>query len=147
MTYRGKHFSALDQWRGQVGYRDFLIFLTFLLLLKPSVAAIDNDPALHEARRLYQGALKLRDAGKYDEAIPLFERALEIRERIFGPDHRDVADVLNSLAILYYYKGDYVRAEPLCQRALIIREKALGPWHPNVADSLRDLAFICVDKG
>ena len=147
MTYRGKHFSALDQWRRQVGYRGFLIFLTFLLLLKPSVAAIDNDSALHEARNLYQGALKLRDAGKYDEAIPLFERALEIRERIFGPDHRDVADVLNSLAILYYYKGDYVRAEPLCQRALIIREKALGPWHPNVADSLRDLAFICVDKG
>jgi CHAT domain-containing protein/Tfp pilus assembly protein PilF len=147
MTYRGKHFSTLDQWRRHVGYRDFLIFLTFLLLLKPSVAAIDNDPALHEARKLYQGALKLRDAGKYDEAIPLFERALEIRERIFGPDHRDVADVLNSLAILYYYKGDYVRAEPLCQRALIIREKALGPWHPNVADSLRDLAFICVDKG
>jgi CHAT domain-containing protein/tetratricopeptide (TPR) repeat protein len=147
MTYRGKRFSALNQWYRQVGYRDFLIFLTFLLLLKPSVAAIDNDPALHEARKLYQGALKLRDAGKYDEAIPLFERALEIRERIFGPDHRDVADVLNSMAILYYYKGDYVRAEPLCQRALIIREKALGPWHPNVADSLRDLAFICVDKG
>jgi CHAT domain-containing protein/Tfp pilus assembly protein PilF len=147
MTYRGKHFSALDQRHRQVGYRDFLISLTFLLLLKPSVAAIDNDPALQEARKLYQGALKLRDAGKYDEAIPLFERALEIRERIFGPDHRDVADVLNSLAILYYYKGDYVRAEPLCQRALIIREKSLGPWNPNVADSLRDLAFICVDKG
>jgi CHAT domain-containing protein/Tfp pilus assembly protein PilF len=147
MTYRGKRFSALAQWHRQVGYRDFLIFLTILLLLKPSVAAIDNDSALHEARKLYQGALKLRDADKYDEAIPLFERALEIRERILGRDHRDVADVLNSMAILYYYKGDYVRAEPLCQRALIIREKALGPWHPDFADSLRDLAFIRVDKG
>jgi CHAT domain-containing protein/Tfp pilus assembly protein PilF len=147
MTYRGKRFSALNQWRRQVGYRDFLIFLTFLLLLRPSVAAIENDPALHEARKLYQAALKLRDADKYDEAIPLFERALEIRERILGRDHRDVADVLNSLAILYYYKGDYMRAEPLCQRALIIREKALGPWHRDVADSLRDLAFICVDRG
>jgi CHAT domain-containing protein/Tfp pilus assembly protein PilF len=147
MTYRGKRFSALDQWHRQVGYRDLVIFLTFLLLLRPSVAAINNDPALHEARKLYQGALKLRDADKYDEAIPLFERALEIRERILGPDHRDVADVLNSLAILYYYKGDYMRAEPLCQRALSIREKALGPWHPDVASSLRDLAFICVDRG
>ena len=76
MAFRGKHFSALDQWRRLVGYRDFLIFMTILLLLKPSVAAIDNDPALHEARKLYQGALKLRDADKYDEAIPLFERAL-----------------------------------------------------------------------
>jgi CHAT domain-containing protein/Tfp pilus assembly protein PilF len=147
MAYRGKHFSALDQRHRQVGYRDFVIFLTFLLLLRPSVVVIDNDSALHEARKLYQEALKLRDAGKYDEAIPLFERALEIRERILGPDHRDIAEALNSLAILYYYKGDSVRAELLCQRALIIREKALGPGHPDVADSLKNLAFICVDRG
>jgi CHAT domain-containing protein/tetratricopeptide (TPR) repeat protein len=147
MAYQGKYFSVLDHRHRQGGYRDPIIFLIFLLLLSLSVAARENDPALHEARKLYQEALKLRDAGKYDEALPLFERVLETRERILGQDHRDVADALNSLGILYYYKGDYARAEPLCQRALTIREKALGPDHPDVAASLNNLALLRVDRG
>jgi CHAT domain-containing protein/Tfp pilus assembly protein PilF len=147
MTYRGKHFSALYQQRRQVGYRDLLALLMFLLLFSISVSATENDPALREARRQYQEALKLRDAGRYDEAIPLFERVLGTREKILGQDHRDIADALNGLGVLYYYKGEYVRAEPLCQRALTIREKALGPEHPDVAASLNNLALLCIDRG
>ena len=44
-------------------------------------AATENDRALQEARNLYKEAGDLYDAGKYDEALPSFERALEIRER------------------------------------------------------------------
>ena len=39
-------------------------------------AATDDDRALHEARKLFQRASKLRDAGKYDEAFPKFEGML-----------------------------------------------------------------------
>lgn len=38
--------------------------------------------------------------GKLDEAEPLFERALDIRERVLGPEHPDVASTLNNLADL-----------------------------------------------
>ncbi|CAN0113270.1 unnamed protein product, partial [Ectocarpus sp. 12 AP-2014] len=38
--------------------------------------------------------------GKYDEAEPLYIRAVAIREKALGPDHPDVASCLNNLADL-----------------------------------------------
>src|SRR6266498_944758 len=110
-------------------------------------AAIGNDRALHEARGLYEDARKLRREGKYDEALQLVERSLEIRERLLGPDHPDVATAINSLAILHRQKGQYAKAEQLCRRSLAIRESALGPDHPHVADSLNNLASIYYNQG
>jgi len=93
-----------------------------------------------EAVRLYQ-------AGRYDEAIPLTQRALAILEKNLGPEHPAVAVSLNNLAALYTNKGDYARAEPLLERALAIQEKALGQEHPTVATSLDNLAVLYNNKG
>jgi CHAT domain-containing protein/Tfp pilus assembly protein PilF len=110
-------------------------------------AATDNDRALHKARQLFGEALGLRLAGKYDQAFPSAQLALEIREKLLGPDHRDVAADLSGLAILYAIKGEYAKAEMLYQRALLIREKALGPEHPDVATTLINLAILYRNKG
>ncbi|MBT9136741.1 MAG: Photosystem I assembly protein Ycf3 [Firmicutes bacterium] len=67
------------------------------------------------------------EQGKYDEALPLYQRALAISERILGPDHPNVAGSLNNLAMLYSEQGKYDEALPLYQRALEIYESALGP--------------------
>ena len=40
------------------------------------------------------------EQGKYDEAEPLFKRSLEIDEKVYGPDHPDVARGLNNLGAL-----------------------------------------------
>ena len=69
--------------------------------------------------------------GRYDEAEPLYERALEIKEEVLGPDHPDTAQSLNNLAALHESQGRYDKAEPLLERALAIREEALGPKHPH----------------
>jgi len=105
-------------------------------------AATENDRALHEARKLYKKASDLRIAGKYDEALPYIERALEIRERTLGPDHPDVSQAINALAALHYFKGEYSKAEPLYRRALAVWEKSLGPEHPDVAHTLNNLAAL-----
>ena len=63
-----------------------------------------------------------------------------MREKALPADHPTSAVSLNTLAILYQYKGEYAEAEPLFQRALAIREKALGPSHPDVAATLNNLA-------
>jgi tetratricopeptide (TPR) repeat protein len=110
-------------------------------------AAIETDRALQEARRLSDEYLKLQQAGKYDESLLSAAHALEIREKILGPDHPDVAAALDGMGLIYRYKGDYAKAEPLYKRALAIREKALGPEHPETARSLNNLANICQDKG
>jgi CHAT domain-containing protein len=110
-------------------------------------AATENDRALFEAHMLYKESMKLRDAGKYDEALPLFERVIETRKRILGPDAPDLAAVIHDLAVFYYYRGDYPRAESLSNRALAIQEKKLGPEHPHVATSLNLLASFYSNKG
>jgi CHAT domain-containing protein/Tfp pilus assembly protein PilF len=109
--------------------------------------ATDTDRALHEAREQFEEALKLRHAGKYDEALPLVERALEIRERLLGPEHRDVDAAIDSLARIYTSKGEYVKAEPLYRRALAIREKALGKENPDTGASLNNLAELYYYQG
>src|SRR5262245_25051852 len=105
-------------------------------------AATENDRALHESRKLYNKAIDLSSTGKFDEALPYFEGALEIRERMLEPDHPDVIQAINALATIHYYKGEYSKAEPLFQRALAIREKSLGPEHTEVAQSLNNLANL-----
>jgi CHAT domain-containing protein/Tfp pilus assembly protein PilF len=109
--------------------------------------ATERDRVLHEARKLYQESLELQRMGRYDEALSPVARSLEIRERLLGANHPDVAGALYGLAILYYYKGDYAKAEPLYQRALAIREKLLGHEHPDVAHPLNGLAHLHSAKG
>jgi CHAT domain-containing protein/Tfp pilus assembly protein PilF len=109
--------------------------------------ATDTDRALHDARKQLEEALKLVDAGKYDEALPFAERALEIRERLLGTEHPDVAATINRLAGIYIDRGEYVKAEPLYRRALDIREKTLGKDHPSIAYSLNNLAGLFTMQG
>jgi CHAT domain-containing protein/Tfp pilus assembly protein PilF len=110
-------------------------------------AATESDRALYEARKLYEEGVKLQHAGKYDEALSPVERALEIREKILGLDHREVVDALHSLATLYLHKGEYAKAEPLYQRALAVYEKTLRPEHPSLARSLNFLAVLYWNRG
>jgi tetratricopeptide (TPR) repeat protein len=70
---------------------------------------------------------------------------LSLREKALGPDHPDVATVLNGFGILYEEAGRFAEAESLYKRSLAIREKALGPDHPDhflVAQSLNNLAEL-----
>ncbi|HBK65518.1 MAG TPA: kinesin, partial [Cyanobacteria bacterium UBA11166] len=54
-----------------------------------------DDLELAEAEKLNQQVLELDKQGKYDTAIPLAQQALEIRKRILGEKHPDVATSLN----------------------------------------------------
>ena len=84
---------------------------------------------------------------KTEEAEPLYHRALEIWERVLGPDHPNTASSLNNLAALYDSQGKLTEAEPLFRRALEIRERVLGPDHPDTALSLNNLAVLYKAQG
>ena len=92
------------------------------------------------SRLLDRTATYLQDAARYEEAEPLYVRALKIREQQLGPDHPDTATSLNNLASLYYAQDKYEQAESLQRQALLIREQALGPDYPDTAVSLGMLA-------
>ena len=57
----------------------------------------------------------------------LAERALEIREKVFGPEHPETAESLNCLGFHIERQGHLAEARPFYERALAINEKALGP--------------------
>jgi tetratricopeptide (TPR) repeat protein len=89
----------------------------------------------------------LDERAQYAEAESLLQRALDIRERILGPDHPDTATSLSDLARLCQTQGKYEPAKTLNERALAVREKILGPEHPDTATSLNNLAGLYQDQG
>ena len=60
---------------------------------------------------------------KYDEAEPLFQRALAIREKALGPDHPNVALSLENYAALLRETGRGAEANKLEARAKAIRAR------------------------
>jgi TonB family protein len=67
--------------------------------------------------------------------VPLCRRALTIREKALGAQHKDVAAALNKLGTLYLYTdtGDSTRAKPLFERARKITEAAYGAHSTGLA--------------
>jgi len=63
-----------------------------------------------------------RKQGRYSESEPLFLRALEIRERVFGSAHPFVAEVLEEMSKLYDQSGRAAEARALVDHAKAIRE-------------------------
>ena len=62
---------------------------------------IDDVPYSDIGTMLNNIALILRKSGRQKAAEPCYVRALEIYEKQLGPDHPDVASVLNNLAVFY----------------------------------------------
>jgi CHAT domain-containing protein len=111
---------------------------------KPNAPTLsDADRAeLEKAKQLYPEYLKLRNSGKYAQAVPLLKKQLEIRRRILGTQHPDYAASLNSLGLLHKIMADYGRAEPFYVEALAIYKTALGTSHPDYAGTLQNLAIL-----
>ena len=59
--------------------------------------------------------------GKYEEAEPLYQRALAIREHTLPPDHPYIAGILDNYASLLHGLNRLHEAQALEQRATAIR--------------------------
>jgi CHAT domain-containing protein/Tfp pilus assembly protein PilF len=110
-------------------------------------AASADDRALQQARDLFAEYVRLKHEAHYTDAQAALMRALEIREKVLGPDHLAVGVTLGFLASGYDDAGDYASAEPLHLRSLKIKEKWLGPDHPTVALELSALGGSYRERG
>lgn len=90
----------------------------------PGGARAQGSPALEEAARLTAEVVRLYAAGKYDEALPLAERALELREKELGRDDKLVAGALLNLAAVESGLGRFEEARGHYRRAAEAFEKA-----------------------
>src|SRR5260370_28766503 len=106
--------------RGWLRLHKWRITAAFLLALSELSTAGAQEGDIAEALRLTGQVEQYYATGRYQEAIPLAQRALAIREKALGPEHPDTAAALNNLGDLYPATGAYAKAEPLHLRALAI---------------------------
>lgn len=85
--------------------------------------------------------------GLYDEAAPMLERGLAVRETMHGEGHIQVAEGLFKLAELFRRQGKYEEAERLYERAATIQESRIGPTAPALAATLTGLGNTYVSQG
>jgi tetratricopeptide (TPR) repeat protein len=61
--------------------------------------------------------------GRNTEAERLFKQSVATMEKTLGPNHPDLADVLENLAGLYKDQGRYADAREVIKRSMAIRGK------------------------
>jgi CHAT domain-containing protein/tetratricopeptide (TPR) repeat protein len=117
---------------------------------RAGVAALeksDGTESLAVATALNHLAYLIGEDGRDADAIPIYERALKIREQKLGPDDLDTIQIVSNLAAALDSVGRFDEACRLCQRALRIREVKLGPDHALTGLSLNNLAFDLASLG
>jgi tetratricopeptide (TPR) repeat protein len=67
--------------------------------------------------------------GEYLKALSYYEKALEIREKIFPSNHPDLASTYNNIGRLPHNMSQYSKALSYYEKALNIREKILLTDH------------------
>lgn len=85
--------------------------------------------------------------GRHDDALRGHQRALSLREAVFGPDSPLAARSHNNVGVTLRAMGRPKEAIAEFERALAIEERALTPDHPAVADTLNNLANALHEVG
>src|SRR3954454_11615791 len=115
--------KALDRGDLEAASKCFRMAIDFA---RPAVAS-DPQPL---ARSYTDLSLVLVKQGRADEAEPMAEWALKVRERRFGNESVPAAQTLHVLALIASAQQRYPRAEALLVRSLEIWEKQLAPPDP-----------------
>ncbi|MGY1425250.1 tetratricopeptide repeat protein [Lysobacter sp. A289] len=105
-----------------------------------------SQPAVQAQMKHIMGGIYVR-LGEYDTAADLLQQSLEMRRELYGPRHRDVAQSLQSLAVLAWARGHYQQAEDLLRDALAQCLELFGPDHLEVARIRNDLAAVLRREG
>jgi len=102
--------------------------------------AVDVTKAA-DASRLNTEVVNLFKQKKYDEALPLAQRSLEISENELKADPKFSVTSLFNLATIYFEKGKHGEAEQLYKRLLILQQPESSFGLP-VSDTLTRLALL-----
>ncbi|MEA2049003.1 MAG: CHAT domain-containing protein [Campylobacterota bacterium] len=106
---------------------------------------IENTPyrayreGAERASIFYNLGLLYIETGDLDKALGLMQKALKIRENIFGKEHADTAENYDALGKIYQNLKDFPKAEQYYLKAFSIREKVYGEYNILTAQSYKSL--------
>ncbi|GAC1446393.1 MAG: hypothetical protein NVSMB56_04650 [Pyrinomonadaceae bacterium] len=103
--------------------------------------SIQQSDELREAEELNRQVVKLYKEGKYNEAMPLAKRVVELREKILGEDNYLTGIGLKNLAAIYMARNRYGEAIAIYGKLLSNAEKNKSSDQTGVANALADLAI------
>ena len=142
LAHRMEDFSA--QWQ-QVNATDAARMLIDRTILQPAVQTIDKDfkdqPAVDATLR-EAVARRYRELGLYAAAIPLQQRALELRRKVLGDDHPSTLQSIGNLADLL----DPEKGKAYYFEAIERSNRTLGPDHPSTLRLLNNLTYNCLAR-
>ena len=101
-----------------------------------------ESPELKEAADLSASVVTLFNQQKFDEALPLAKRALQIREKLLPRTDPLLMKSIRYVGDLYVAKRDYNSAKQAFERLLPILEEKFGPTDLNLASTLDMLAAV-----
>jgi CHAT domain-containing protein/Tfp pilus assembly protein PilF len=117
----------------------------------------EEQKLAREALELNDKAVKLYQEGKVTEVLPLLEKALAIKQRLYPVErfpngHAELAIGLDNLASLLRERGELARAQPYCEQALamfrrLYPEERFPNGHPQLASSLNNLGALLWAQG
>ena len=100
-----------------------------------------HDPAL-QVQMMSTMAGTYYDLGLYQRSESLNERALAIRQRLFGPRDRETLRLKYDLAEGLLFVGRYAEAERLLRETLKTQREVVGSEHPDTLQSMGLLGSI-----
>jgi len=84
---------------------------------------------------------------KPDEAQRIFEQVLNIRQSLYGNQHRLTLKTMNSLGVCYSLKGDLVPAFEMLSQALEGQQQLLGETHHDTLITVSNIADVYQKQG
>jgi CHAT domain-containing protein/Tfp pilus assembly protein PilF len=130
-----------------LGLLAFLAIAVACARLGSQRALGQDNPDKADLLAAYREGDRLKQQGRYPEAIQQYEKAVALAPKVYGPDHLNTATLMNNLAFLYDAAGRYEESEKMHLRSLKIRETQLGKDHLDVAQSLNNLATLYYAMG
>lgn len=101
-----------------------------------------SSAALMEASQLNLAVVRLFKEGKFEEALPLAKRDLELREAALGADHESVQSARLNLADLYLALKKYGEARKIVEGLLKTHQQTVGLEDAATAVFLYKLAVL-----
>lgn len=87
------------------------------------------------------------EQGRYAEALPYYERSLDIAAAEIGPEHAWVASAHGNMAEVFFLSGRLDDAAEHYEQALRIREDSYGPTSVWVIHTLAHLGDVALRRG
>lgn len=125
---RAQAWTSLLQAEYRQGHYDKVLFM-----MSPALGACERlgDAWHHSELFMYQGGA-LSQLGKLKEAQQAFERAVQMRVKVYGERDYRTSFALSGLGNALAMQGELEGGIDAHRRALAVGEAALGARHPNI---------------